>query len=125
VKEFTIPTSGSEPLQITNSPDGNLWVTEVIGNKIGKITTAGVFTEFLVPTPNSQPSGITAGPDGNLWFAESHKIGNITTSGAVTEFAIPTPNSYPVSITAGPEGNVSHERENTEPIFITFLRNMT
>ena len=42
----------------------------VRGNKIGRITTAGVITEFPVPTAGSSPVGIAAGPDGNLWFTE-------------------------------------------------------
>src|SRR5438034_11666703 len=52
--------------------------TEDSGNKIGRITPAGVITEFPLPPnlncpPNgsNSPLGITAGPDGNLWFTES------------------------------------------------------
>jgi virginiamycin B lyase len=62
-----------------------LWFTEHNGNKIGRITTAGVITEFPIPTAGSTPWGITAGPDGALWFAESNanKIGRITTAGGV------------------------------------------
>jgi virginiamycin B lyase len=55
---------------ITAGPDGNLWFTEYGGNKIGRITTAGVITEFPIPTDDSEPWGITSGPDGNLWFTE-------------------------------------------------------
>ena len=40
------------------------------GNKIGRITTAGAFTEYPIPTASSNPEGITAGPDGALWFTE-------------------------------------------------------
>ena len=64
------PTPDSQPEQITVGPDGNLWFTEHIGNKVGQVTTDGVFTEFPVPTAGSIPFGITAGPDGNLWFTE-------------------------------------------------------
>ena len=69
------------PDQIAAGPDGNLWFTEAFGNKIGRITTAGVITEFAVPTAGSGPFGITAGPDGAVWFLESfsNKIGRITT----------------------------------------------
>ena len=69
ITEFSLP-SGSYPWGITAGPDGNLWFTELSGNNIARITTAGVITEFPVPTPGSAPSGITRGPDGNLWFAE-------------------------------------------------------
>ena len=34
----------------SSGPDGNLWFTEYGGNKIGRITTAGVITEFAIPT---------------------------------------------------------------------------
>src|ERR1700731_2568477 len=87
--EFPIPTAGSllDFCSITAGPDGALWFTEGNANKIGRITTAGVFTEFPVPTANSFPAGITAGPDGNLWFVEAiGNIGRITTTGVVAEF---------------------------------------
>ena len=44
--------------------DGALWFTENSGNKIERITTAGVITEFPVPTSSSGPRGIVAEPDG-------------------------------------------------------------
>jgi len=37
--EFPIPTPGSQPVDITAGPDGNLWFAEQNGNKIGRITT--------------------------------------------------------------------------------------
>ena len=54
------------------------------GNKIGRITTAGVITEFPVRR-RANPTG-SAGPDGALWFMEyaGNKIGRITTAGNVT-----------------------------------------
>src|SRR6185436_11779124 len=79
ITEYPVPTAGS-PQDITAGPDGNMWFTEIAGNKIGRITPAGVITEFPVPTAASKPVGITAGPDGNLWFGEGdgNKIGRIT-----------------------------------------------
>ena len=98
----------SQPLGITSGSDGNLWFTESLRNKIGRITTAGVYSEFAVPTVNSFPYFIAAGPDGNLWFTEelSNKIGRITTTGTITEFSIPTPSTFPHWITAGADGNL-------------------
>ena len=74
------------------------------GNKIGRITTAGVITEFTVPTANSCPLGIAAGPDGALWFAEqnANKIGRV--AALITEVAVPTASSNPTGIAAGPDG---------------------
>src|SRR5258707_13210346 len=57
ITEYPITTTpGSAPVGITRGPDGNLWFTEYLGNKIGRITTAGVITEFAITTtPNSGP----------------------------------------------------------------------
>jgi streptogramin lyase len=84
ITEF--PISTPVPMGITAGPDGNLWFAEFQGNKIGRITTAGLVTgEFPLPTNYGSsfgcaPEGITAGPDGNLWFTEraGNKIGRIT-----------------------------------------------
>jgi virginiamycin B lyase len=66
---YQIPSySGTNSL--ASGPDGAIWFTEGQQNNIGRITTAGVFTEYPVPTPLSNPYGITAGPDGNVWFTE-------------------------------------------------------
>src|SRR5215467_7527426 len=78
VTEFPVPTpnglfwfvANSAPEDITAGPDGNLWFTEAKGNKIGRITTAGVITEFPPVAADSEVWGITAGSDGNLWFIE-------------------------------------------------------
>ncbi len=70
------------PRGIAAGPDGNLWFTEKVGNRIGRITTAGVVTEFSTGiTASSGPFGIAAGPDGNLWFTQvdANQIGRITT----------------------------------------------
>src|SRR3977135_142051 len=55
ITEFSSPTSDSRPLGITFGFGGNLWFTEQIGNKIGRITPQGVITEFSIPTFDSQP----------------------------------------------------------------------
>jgi virginiamycin B lyase len=38
--------------------DGNLWFTELTGDKIGRITPAGSINEFPVPTASSRLTGI-------------------------------------------------------------------
>ena len=109
VTEFPIPdTITPRPEGITRGPDGNLWFTETLADRIGRITPAGVVTQFSLPF-GSQPAEITAGADGNLWFAEfgSSRIGRITPAGVITEFSAGiTPNSGPAGITAGPDGNL-------------------
>jgi streptogramin lyase len=69
------PNISTSPTSIAAGPDGNLWVTVSIqamygGNKVVKLTTAGVITEYPLPTPDRGPYSIAAGPDGNMWFTE-------------------------------------------------------
>ena len=118
ISEYPIPTASSTPRGITTGPDGRLWFTEYFGNKIGRITTAGVIgagDEIPLPTAAVSPSGITTGPDGNLWFTElaggdHSRIGritpNATSSSDVLEIPVPTPNSSPEGIAAGPDGRI-------------------
>ena len=105
INEFPIPTPSASSFYITTGPDGALWFTEQNGDKIGRITTAGVVTEFTIPTANAGPEGITTGPDGALWFTEGNasKIGRVTTAGVFSEFTITT-GATPQTITTGPDG---------------------
>jgi virginiamycin B lyase len=102
-----LPTPTADPLGVAPGPDGNIWVTENVGNKIAQITPSGAVTEFKVPTADSGPYGITPGPDGNLWFTEltAGKIGRITTAGVITQFPVPSGNGAG-PITTGPDGNL-------------------
>jgi streptogramin lyase len=108
ISEFRLPTAESYPYGITRGPDGNLWFTEYVANRIGRITPHGAVTEYVIPTANSRPAGITSGPDGNLWFIEVNggKIGRITPAGQISEF--PAHGLYKDSpgITSGPDGNL-------------------
>ena len=103
--EYPLSTGGTGPYYITSGPDGNLWFSEDLQNKIGRITTAGTITEF--PT-DSHVRGITTGPDGNLWLVEpnANQVVRRTIGGIVTAFPIPTAKACPDSITAGPDGNL-------------------
>jgi len=115
VSEFRLRTADSFPTGITRGPDGNLWFTEYIGNRIGRITPTGRVTEFPLPTTNSAPQGITRGPDGNIWFTETdaNQIGRITVAGTLTEYPVPMANSNPRGITAGPDGALWFTEANT------------
>jgi sugar lactone lactonase YvrE len=102
-------TAGANPVHLCGA-DGNMWFTESRGNRIGRITMAGVITEFSAGlTSGAGPAGIAAGPDGNLWFTEydGNRIGRITPLGVVTEFSAGiTAGALPSGITAGPDGNL-------------------
>jgi virginiamycin B lyase len=93
------------------------WV--LTGDTIGRLTTAGVFTnEFPIPQGGGpEPYGIVSGPDGALWFTEfaGFRIGRVSTSGVFTEYLLPgisfNGSSYtgptsddPLGITSGPDG---------------------
>src|SRR6266849_9953615 len=45
VGEFPLPISGSGLDQIASGADGSLWITEFLGDRIGKVSTAGVVTD--------------------------------------------------------------------------------
>ncbi|HTF87817.1 MAG TPA: hypothetical protein VK843_05365 [Planctomycetota bacterium] len=119
VVEFTIPTANSRPYTICAGPDGNLWFTESTGNKIGRITPAGVITEFPVLTPGSGPYGITVGADGNIWFTErfANQVAVLDlTTFQITEYVIPTWDTQPWKIAAGADGLLWFTEENMDQI---------
>lgn len=103
--EFPIPGTLAAAHDITVGPDGNLWFTENVGHKIGRITTDGAISEFDILTTFRAPESITQGTDGHLWFTEplDGKIGRISTDGSITQFPVPSPYS-PISIVSGPDG---------------------
>jgi hypothetical protein len=108
ITEFSAGISaGATPVGITAGPDGNVWFTEYSGNRIGRITPAGIVTEFSTGIAGATPGRVAAGPDGNLWFTGFNGIGRITPLGVVTEFSAGiTLNAGPGGITAGPDGNL-------------------
>jgi virginiamycin B lyase len=100
-------TPYSNPQYITVGTDNNLWFTQSSGNKIGRMTTAGVRTDFALPV-GSKPQQIVAGPDGAMWFTEkgSHKIGRMTTDGQLSELALATTGASPFGITKRQDGTL-------------------
>lgn len=105
ITEYPVPTPNNTPQGITPGSDGAIWFTELIGNKIGRLSPSGGVAEFSLPTPSAGPEGIAAGPDGALWFTETFggKIGRITTAGAIAEYPIPGI-SEPMGIVVGSDG---------------------
>jgi len=98
---------GAQLREITNGPDGNLWIIDAGNNLIDKVSTGGAFLNQY-PIPGSGPEGIAAGVDGRLYFGEftTNGIASITTGGVTVTFGIPTPSSGVNSVTSGPDGNI-------------------
>ena len=88
VQSFTIPT-GDDASAITTGPDGALWFALDGNNQIGRMTTAGTFSEYSLPEPGTTDGStvsigaLTTGPDGNLWFTDDStpQVGLINFSG--------------------------------------------
>ena len=97
-------TPDTECDSLVAGPDGALWFTENLANKVGRMTTGGSFTMYTLPNADSLPNQITPGPDGALWFTEgAGRIGRITTGGSLQEFTLPA-NTVPYAITTGRDG---------------------
>lgn len=109
ITEYPIPSPGIGAAVIEAGPDGNLWFTILLANKVGKIEPGtGTITEYTIPSPGSFPTGIKAGPDGNMWFvaAGSNIVAKIEPgTGTITEYPIPTTSDMG-SIWHGPDGNM-------------------
>jgi streptogramin lyase len=104
-------------VEIVGGSDGALWFTQYNRHAIGRMTTAGSYSEFPVPAPSDAvgqqtPNGIAAGPDGNVWFTSNagDSVGRVTPGGTVTVFELPGfatrfgAGRTPTAITAGPDG---------------------
>ncbi len=96
---------GTDASAVAVGPDGALWLAADFD--IGRMTTAGSFTQFAIPGIDLFATSITPGPDGNLWFTETgaNKIGRITPAGTISEFATrKLQGEQPQYITSGPDG---------------------
>jgi streptogramin lyase len=100
---------------LTAGPDGKLWITERLANKIDRLTTQGKMTEFSIPSAppfrygnSSFPGLITSGSDGNLWFLEvnGNKLGRITPAGIFSEFPVDVALGEVAGMTFGSDGNL-------------------
>ena len=108
--EFPLSPGVNSPNDIAAGAEGNLWFTEGVTSKVGRITPSGAITELTTGiSAGSNPVGIARGPEGDLWFTEFNgaRIGRMTPSGVVTEFSSGlTPGSEPWWIVEGPDGNM-------------------
>jgi len=70
--KYAIRTSNSFPFGIAVDKQGNVWFTELFGNKLGEISAnTGSITEFNIPINapyGAEPSGITVDDNGAIWM---------------------------------------------------------
>jgi streptogramin lyase len=68
-----IPTNGSFPFRIVTDPQGRVWFTELLGNKLSVYDpTSNSLQEFSVPSAYAGPADLTFDTQGNLWFTEAY-----------------------------------------------------
>lgn len=87
-------------------PNGDIWFTDGVNDKIVRITRSGNVTLFDLPPFGQLTGSITSGPDGNIWATKAFngRILRITPEGVVTEFSVGM--DSPGRITTGPDGNL-------------------
>jgi streptogramin lyase len=112
-------TVGAGLYAIIAGPDGNLWFTEQTGNRVGRITPAGVVSEYGIAAAAMSPAGIVAGADGALWVTENgtanagNNVVRVTTAGAMTQYQNGiSANAGLIGIAAGPDGNLWFTESN-------------
>ncbi|MHB8567161.1 MAG: Vgb family protein [Nitrososphaerales archaeon] len=68
--EYSLKTPAAFPFGLTIDKQGNVWFTEIFGNKLGEITTSGNLSEFNIPLSAQylEPSGITVDNSDRIWF---------------------------------------------------------
>src|SRR4029077_12175722 len=93
IKEWDVPTKGAHPHDPAMAPDGSLWFTEQLQNKLGRLDPAsGAFKEYVLKIEDSGPHGLVADSSGNIWFTGNAKgyIGKLDPkSGDVTAYQMP------------------------------------
>ena len=89
ITEYPVTGGPYEVGPIVAGLDGALWYNG--GDRIGRITTAGVATTFEIPTWVYNFTGeIAAGPDGALWFTDGNNtIGRVVPTGAACSYTLP------------------------------------
>ncbi len=77
ITEFNVPSTQGKARYDTRGgivagPDGALWFTEPVENRIGRMSTSGVISEFDLPAPyGAFPVSIALSTDGHLWVAST------------------------------------------------------
>jgi virginiamycin B lyase len=72
--EFELPNNKAEPHEVAVDLEGNGWVTQRVGGKLGRFDPKTLtYTEIAPPagqSPTNRLNAITRAPDGKLWFID-------------------------------------------------------
>jgi virginiamycin B lyase len=72
--EYELPNPNAEPHEVTVDADGNGWVTQRIGGKLGRLEVKSLTYSEIAPPAGQSPmnrlNAINRGPDGKLWFID-------------------------------------------------------
>src|SRR5947209_4305272 len=95
IQEWDAPTADSRPHDPAVAPDGSLWYTGMLANKLGRLDEkSGKIEEFSLDIEDSGPHGLAADSEGNIWFTANTKgyIGKLVpTTGEITHYFMPDP----------------------------------
>jgi virginiamycin B lyase len=96
IQEWDVPTRGARPYATAVTPDGSVWFTEEMINKIGRVNPrTGEVKEYpLTEDNNARPHGIAVDRNGSIWYAANSGglIGRLEPStGKVAVFRMPDP----------------------------------
>ena len=117
VSSFSVGSGRIGVDQIAPGPGGDLWFTEALAGRVGRISASGAISQFALTSSAPGPRGIAEGPDGDIWFTDytGSEIGRVTPSGQVTEFPV-AGSSLPYSISSGPDGDLWFTEEGAGAI---------
>src|SRR6267154_1489978 len=109
IHEWDVPTKGAHPHDPAIGPDGALWFTEQMANKLGRLDPAtGTFQEYsLVEGKNSGPHGLVADQEGNIWFTAQggNAVGRLDPrTGKIELKKVPTESALPYGIQINSKG---------------------
>ena len=70
---------GSKPIYVHVSKNNDVWFTELVGSRIGRIR-AGRITEITLPTPDSRPISIDTAPNGTVYVTmeKANSLGSLS-----------------------------------------------
>ncbi len=102
IKEYDVPTPHSGPHDPAVAPDGSLWYSGQMANKLGRLDPkTGEIKEYPLKTEGSGPHGLVADSQGNIWFTvqNGNFVGRLDPrTGEIRLKEVRTPRAVPYGI---------------------------